>query len=67
MTQNNRLVLAKRPERGPVTDKTFHLESVELESLKDGEVLVKVKYSAIVSCCSSIVFIKLLWPAIPGR
>ena len=46
---NTRLVLAKRPERGPVTNETFRLESVELEPIKDGEVLVKVEYSAIVS------------------
>jgi len=46
---NERLVLAERPARGPVTDKTFRREKVEVQPLKDGEVLVKVEYSAIVS------------------
>ena len=47
-SQNSRLVLAERPERGPVTATTFKREQVDLGGLKEGDVLVKVEYSAIV-------------------
>lgn len=45
---NERLVLAERPAKGPVTAKTFRRETVSLGPLGDGEVLVRVEYSAIV-------------------
>lgn len=48
-TTNQRLVLHKRPEKGPVTSETFKLEKVDLKPLGPGEVLVRVDYSAIVS------------------
>jgi NADPH-dependent curcumin reductase CurA len=47
-TQNSRLVLAERPQRGPITSRTFRLESVDLPSLQDGEVLVRVEHVSIV-------------------
>ncbi|ORY28051.1 hypothetical protein BCR39DRAFT_536430 [Naematelia encephala] len=46
-TDSQRLVLHKRPERGPVTDETFSLESISIPDLKDGEVLVRVEYVSI--------------------
>ncbi|ORX40844.1 hypothetical protein BD324DRAFT_612273 [Kockovaella imperatae] len=46
-SKNNRLILAKRPEKGPVTPETFKLETVDLELVQDGQVRVKVEYSAI--------------------
>lgn len=52
-TQNTALVLAERPERGPITDKTFRLETTPLPPLKDGEVLVRVEYVSIVSLPSA--------------
>lgn len=48
-TTNQRLVLHKRPDKGPVTSETFKLEKVDLKPLGPGEVLVRVDYSAIVS------------------
>ena len=48
-TQNERLVLAKRPGRGSVDSETFRREVVPLPKLQDGEVLVRVDYCAIVS------------------
>lgn len=51
--KNNRLVLAERPERGPVTPTTFRHEEVDIKPLADGEVMVKVEYSAIVSTFAS--------------
>lgn len=47
--KNSRLILAERPARGPVTPSTFRREELDIGSLKDGEVLVHVEYSAIVS------------------
>jgi len=54
--KNERLVLAERPARGPVTDKTFRREEETVPPLRDGEVLVKVEYSAIVSGMRSVWF-----------
>ena len=48
-TQNRRVVLAERPNRGPITEKTFNLETAKIEALKDGQILVKVLYTSIVS------------------
>jgi hypothetical protein len=48
-TQNRRVVLAERPNRGPITEKTFNLDTAKIESLKDGQILVKVLYTSIVS------------------
>jgi len=48
-TQNKRVVLAVRPDRGPITDKTFNLDTAKIEGLKDGQILVKVLYTSIVS------------------
>lgn len=45
---NERLVLAERPARGPVTPSTFREESVEIKPLGEGEVRVHVEYVAIV-------------------
>jgi len=47
-TKNTRLVLAERPARGPITDKTFRQESTPIPELKDGEILVRVDYVSIV-------------------
>jgi hypothetical protein len=48
-TENNRLVLAERPKRGPVNDKTFRYESAKIPQLEDGNILVKIDYVSIVS------------------
>jgi NADPH-dependent curcumin reductase CurA len=48
-TQNRRVVLAERPNRGPITEKTFKLESAKIGDLEDGQILVKVLYTSIVS------------------
>lgn len=48
-TQNRRVVLAERPNRGPITEKTFNLETAKIEALKDGQIQVKVLYTSIVS------------------
>jgi NADPH-dependent curcumin reductase CurA len=45
-TQNRRLVLAERPS-GMVDDGTTRLEALELDPLRDGEALVKVRYVSI--------------------
>ena len=47
-TTNARLVLAERPGSGAVTSSTFRYEQVSLGPLRDGQVLVRVEYSAIV-------------------
>jgi len=54
-TKNTRLVLAERPTRGPVTPSTFRREQVSLGELADGDVLVRVEYSAIVRVVSLVV------------
>ena len=41
--------MAERPNRGPITEKTFNLETAKIEALKDGQILVKVLYTSIVS------------------
>jgi NADPH-dependent curcumin reductase CurA len=48
-TQNRRVVLAERPDRGPITEKTFNLETAKIGDLEDGQILVKVLYTSIVS------------------
>jgi NADPH-dependent curcumin reductase CurA len=48
-TQNRQVVLAERPDRGPITEKTFKLESAKIGDLEDGQILVKVLYTSIVS------------------
>jgi len=48
-TTNKRIVLAKRPGRGPVTDETFKLDVEPLRAPKEGEVVVKVEYTSTVS------------------
>jgi NADPH-dependent curcumin reductase CurA len=48
-TQNRRVVLDERPNRGPITEKTFKLESAKIGDLEDGQILVKVLYTSIVS------------------
>ena len=48
-TQNKRVVLAERPDRGPITEKTFKLETAKVENLQDGQIMVKVLYTSIVS------------------
>jgi NADPH-dependent curcumin reductase CurA len=52
-TQNRRVVLAERPDRGPITEKTFKLESAQIGDLEDGQILVKVLYTSIVSLVPS--------------
>jgi NADPH-dependent curcumin reductase CurA len=52
-TQNRRVVLAERPDRGPITEKTFKLESAKIGDLEDGQILVKVLYTSIVSLVPS--------------
>ena len=47
--ENKRVVLAERPNRGPITSKTFKLESAPVPELKDGQILVRVSYTSIVS------------------
>jgi hypothetical protein len=47
-TQNRRVVLAQRPNRGPITSKTFNLENSKIGELSDGQILVKVLYTSIV-------------------
>ena len=47
-TNNNTLVLASRPSRGPITPTTFRQESSPMPQLKDGEVLVQVDYVSMV-------------------
>ena len=61
--KNERLVLAERPARGPVTDKTFRREEETVPPLRDGEVLVKVEYSAIVS---GVRFVRISWGWVLG-
>lgn len=46
---NHKIVLRERPQRGPITDRTFERVSEELGELKDGEVRVRVDYVSIVS------------------
>jgi len=53
-TQNRRVVLAERPDRGPITEKTFKLENAKIGDLEDGQILVKVLYTSIVSPLISI-------------
>jgi len=48
-TENKRVVLAQRPDRGPITDKTFSFVTEKIGSLGDGQILVKVLYTSIVS------------------
>jgi NADPH-dependent curcumin reductase CurA len=48
-SKSNQLVLAVRPERGPVTDKTFRRETAQLPELKEGQLRVRVDYVSIVS------------------
>ena len=50
--QNDRLVLSERPKRGPITNKTFRREKVQLGELADGQVLVRVDYVSIVRRCT---------------
>ena len=57
-TQNRRVVLAERPDRGPITEKTFHLENAKIGDLEDGQILVKVLYTSIVSSCQPSSFPK---------
>lgn len=52
--ENRRIVLAERPNRGPITDKTFKLESAPIPELKDGQILVRVSYTSIVSLSLSV-------------
>lgn len=49
LKENRRVVLAERPGRGPITPKTFRLESAPIPELKDGQILVRVSYTSIVS------------------
>ncbi|CAK9783330.1 NAD(P)-binding protein [Cutaneotrichosporon oleaginosum] len=44
---NKRVVLAKRPERGPITPATFKKDSAPLKKPGDGEVVVKVELLSI--------------------
>ncbi|WWC92484.1 uncharacterized protein L201_007443 [Kwoniella dendrophila CBS 6074] len=46
-TQNKQIVLNERPQRGPITDKTFRTETNEIKQPGEGEVLVKVEYVSI--------------------
>jgi NADPH-dependent curcumin reductase CurA len=49
-TVNKRVVLAERPDRGPITSKTFKFETSKLDTgLGEGQILVKVLYTSIVS------------------
>lgn len=49
-TENKRVVLAERPDRGPITSKTFKFETSKLDTgLGEGQILVKVLYTSIVS------------------
>ena len=50
-TENRQVVLAERPGRGPVTSKTFRLEKAKIPELKDGQILVRVSYTSVVSPC----------------
>ncbi|BEJ13693.1 hypothetical protein CspHIS471_0308670 [Cutaneotrichosporon sp. HIS471] len=45
---NKRVVLAKRPERGPITPATFKKDAAALKKPGDGEVVVKVELLSIV-------------------
>lgn len=47
--ESNQLVLAERPQRGPVNDRTFRRETAQLPELKEGELRVRVDYVSIVS------------------
>ena len=46
---NTSLIFDQRPNRGPVTDKTFRKVTQPIQALKDGEVLVRVDYISIVN------------------
>lgn len=46
--QTRRVVLAKRPQAGPIQNDTFKVETGELTPLKDGEVLIRVEYVSVV-------------------
>jgi NADPH-dependent curcumin reductase CurA len=49
-TVNKRVVLAERPDRGPITSKTFKFETSKLDTgLGESQILVKVLYTSIVS------------------
>lgn len=45
---NHKIVLQERPQRGPITDRTFKRTSEQLGELKEGEVRVRVDYVSIV-------------------
>ena len=45
---NHKIVLQERPQRGPITDRTFKRVSEELGELQDGEVRVRIDYVSIV-------------------
>lgn len=47
---SRRVVLANRPQAGPIQDDTFKVQSDTLMPLSDGEVLVRVEYVSVVSC-----------------
>jgi hypothetical protein len=53
---NKRVVLAKRPERGPITPATFKKDGAPLKKPGDGEVVVKTELLSIVSVWGR------LWP-----
>lgn len=47
-SENRRLVLSERPKRGPITDKTFKLETAPIPAnLKEGEILVQVTHVSV--------------------
>lgn len=47
---NKQVVLAERPGRGPITEKTFKKDAAPLKKPADGEVVVKTEYVSIGEC-----------------
>ena len=46
---SRRVVLANRPQAGPIQKDTFKVQDETLAPLKEGEVLVRVEYVSVVS------------------
>jgi NADPH-dependent curcumin reductase CurA len=66
------IVLAERPGRGPVTNRTFKPEVRPLPAAKDGDVVVKTEYVSIVSHESpqrgdhGVIVLAVLWHGQPS-
>jgi NADPH-dependent curcumin reductase CurA len=55
-SNNKRILLAKRPERGPINQGTFRKDATPLKTPGDGEVVIKIELLSTVSC------VRVPWP-----